>query len=88
MSEWMEVTLQDVVSILGDGLHGTPIYDDNGDYFFINGNNLCNGKIDIKDSTRKTSFEEYNKYKKNLNERTILVSINGTLVLQRYKRFQ
>ena len=45
MSEWKEVALQDVVSILGDGLHGTPKYDDNGEYFFINGNNLSNGKI-------------------------------------------
>lgn len=79
MSEWKEVTLQDVVSILGDGLHGTPQYDDNGDYYFINGNNLSNGKILIKENTRKTSVEEYNKYRKNLNERTILVSINGTL---------
>lgn len=79
MSEWKEVTLQDVVSILGDGLHGTPIYDDNGDYYFINGNNLNNGKIEIKESTRRTSIEEYNKYRKELNNRTILVSINGTL---------
>ena len=79
MSEWKEVTLKDVVSILGDGLHGTPQYDNNGEYHFINGNNLSNGKIVIKENTNKTSVEEYNKYKKDLNERTILVSINGTI---------
>lgn len=79
MSEWQEVTLQDVVSILGDGLHGTPIYDDNGEYYFVNGNNLSNGKILLKESTRRTSKEEYLKYKKPLNDRTILLSINGTL---------
>jgi len=79
MSEWKEVKLQNVVSKLGDGLHGTPKYDDNGEYYFINGNNLDNGKITIKDSTKKTSIEEYKKYKKDLNNRTILVSINGTL---------
>lgn len=79
MTEWKEVTLQDVVSILGDGLHGTPKYNDNGEYYFINGNNLEKGKIEIREGTRKTSLEEYNKYKKDLNERTILVSINGTL---------
>lgn len=79
MSEWKEVVLKDVVSVLGDGLHGTPKYDDNGDYFFINGNNLSGGKIEIKSGTRRTTLEEYNKYKKELNDRTILVSINGTL---------
>jgi len=71
--------LQDVVSVLGDGLHGTPEYDDNGEYYFINGNNLCNGKIVIKENTKKTNIEEFKKYKKNLNDRTILVSINGTI---------
>lgn len=79
MSKWQEVALQDVVTKLGDGLHGTPKYDENGEYYFINGNNLSNGKIIIKESTKKTSAEEYNKHKKELNDRTILVSINGTL---------
>jgi len=79
VSEWREVTLQDVVSKLGDGLHGTPEYDDTGDYFFINGNNLSNGKIIVKENTRRTTKKEYEKYYKELNERTILVSINGTL---------
>ncbi len=79
MSEWQEVMLQDVVSILGDGLHGTPEYDDKGEYYFINGNNLSNGKIVIKESTRRASKDEYEKYKKNLNDRTVLVSINGTI---------
>lgn len=79
MSDWKGCTLQEVVSILGDGLHGTPKYNNNGEYYFINGNNLSNGKIVIKENTKKTSVEEYNKYKKNLNERTVLVSINGTL---------
>ena len=57
--EWKEVTLQDVVSILGDGLHGTPKYDESGEYFFINGNNLNNGKIVIKENTQSTTKEEY-----------------------------
>ncbi len=77
---WVETTLNDVVSILGDGLHGTPQYsDDEGDYYFINGNNLTSGRIEIKSETKKCSVDEYKKYKKNLNDRTILVSINGTL---------
>lgn len=76
--EWKEVKLADVVSILGDGLHGTPKYDENGDYYFINGNNL-NGRIVIDEKTKKVGIIEYEKYKKDLNDRTILVSINGTL---------
>lgn len=79
MSEWREVTLQDVVTVLGDGLHGTPMYDDNGEYYFVNGNNLSKGKILLKESTRRASEVEYLKYKKPLNDRTILISINGTL---------
>ena len=79
MREWKEISLQEVVSKLGDGLHGTQVYDVNGKYYFINGNNLTNGKIIIKENTQKTNFEEYTKYKKDLNDRTILLSINGTL---------
>ncbi|WP_284450277.1 restriction endonuclease subunit S [Spongiibacter tropicus] len=76
---WASCTLQEVVSILGDGLHGTPNYDLNGDYFFVNGNNLNSGQIHIKPETKRVSFEEYEKHKKDLNDRTVLVSINGTL---------
>ncbi|WP_151948971.1 restriction endonuclease subunit S [Aliarcobacter butzleri] len=79
MSSWKECTLAEITSILGDGLHGTPNYDKNGEYFFINGNNLSNGKIIIKSDTKRADISEYTKYKKNLNDRTILVSINGTL---------
>lgn len=78
-SEWSEVRLEEVTSVLGDGLHGTPNYDENGEYFFINGNNFSNGKIVIDDKTKRASEEEYLKHKKNLNDRTILVSINGTI---------
>lgn len=78
-TEWVQVQLKDVVSILGDGLHGTPKYDANGEYYFINGNNLSDGKIVFKSDTKRVDFAEYNKYKKDLNSRTILVSINGTL---------
>ncbi len=79
MSEWREVELKDVVDKLGDGLHGTPQYDDNGEYYFVNGNNLRNGHIVIDNNTKRVSVGEFNKYKKNLTDRTLLVSINGTL---------
>ncbi len=79
MEEWKEYKLKDVTSVLGDGIHGTPKYDENGAVFFINGNNLENGKIIIKENTRRVSVEESIKYRKPLTDRTILVSINGTL---------
>ena len=79
MEKWKEYQLKDVTTILGDGLHGTPKYDEHGTVFFINGNNLVDGKIEIKDSTKRVSEDEANKYRKNLNNRTILVSINGTI---------
>ncbi|MEF3355784.1 restriction endonuclease subunit S [Paenibacillus sp. GYB006] len=75
---WKEVSLEDVVDALGDGLHGTPKYKEEGDYYFINGNNL-DGNILISEKTKKVGHEEFLKYKKDLNDRTILVSINGTL---------
>ena len=77
--EWKKYKLSDITSKLGDGLHGTPKYDNDGEYYFINGNNLENGKILIKPDTKRVSFTEYQKYKKELNNNTILLSINGTL---------
>ena len=79
MEEWKEVRLEECVSLLGDGLHGTPKYTENGEYAFINGNNLINGKIVIKPETKRVNEDEYLKYKKNLTDRTIFVSINGTI---------
>ena len=76
--EWNMVKLSDIVDVLGDGLHGTPKYDSDGEYYFINGNNL-NERILINEDTKKVSYEEYVKYKKELNDRTVLISINGTL---------
>ena len=75
----MKYKLKDITTEIGDGIHGTPIYDENGEYYFVNGNNIENGKIVIKSDTKKVNFIEYNKYKKNLNNRTVFVSINGTL---------
>lgn len=76
---WKICKLEEIVSILGDGLHGTPKYSENGEYYFINGNNLSDGKIVLKDDTKRVTHEEYLKYKKELNDRTLLVSINGTI---------
>jgi len=76
---WVWCRLQDLVSLLGDGIHGTPEYTINGEYHFINGNNLSDGIIEIKTNTKTVSKEESLKHKRDLNERTVLVSINGTI---------
>lgn len=77
--EWATVRLEEVTSLLGDGLHGTPVYDHFGEYFFINGSNLKDGRIEINEATKRVSTDEFKKHRKQLNDRTILVSINGTL---------
>ena len=76
---WVWCRLEDLSYFIGDGIHGTPQYSPSGTFFFINGNNLNQGKIQIKNTTKKVSDDEASKYAVNLNENTLLVSINGTL---------
>lgn len=77
--ELTKVKLGDYLEEFGDGIHGTPNYDENGEYYFINGNNLDNGAILIDSETKRISSDEYDSIKRNLNNRTLLLSINGTL---------
>ncbi len=77
--EWEEVELELLSLKISDGIHSTPVYDDNGDYYFINGNNLIDGIIIIDEKTKRVSKEEYEKHKRVLNQHTILLSINGTI---------
>ena len=79
MKEWKEYKLSELTTILGDGLHGTPEYDENGSVYFVNGNNFENGRIVIRETTKKVSIEEAQKYQKPIGNRTIFVSINGTI---------
>lgn len=60
-------------------MHGTPKYSDDGDVYFINGNNLVNGKIVVTEETKRVTKEEQSKSDKLLDENTILMSINGTI---------
>ena len=79
MAEWIVTNLEECTDVLGDGLHGTPKYTENGEYAFVNGNNLVDGEILIKKETKRVDYSQYEKYKKPLTDRTIFVSINGTL---------
>lgn len=79
---WKWVRLQNITTVLGDGIHGTPQYTINGGYYFINGNNLAEGRIEIKSDTKQVDVSEYGKHKKHkkpLDTNTILISINGTI---------
>lgn len=79
MDSWEEKPLKDLTDVIGDGIHGTPIYTENGEYYFINGNNFSGVEIRIKPETKRVNHIEYDKYKVNLNDKTVFVSINGTL---------
>ena len=74
-----EVTLGEICTRIGDGLHGTPQYDPDGEYYFFNGSNIVNGRLLVDSNTKRVNHSEYLKYKKDLSERTILLSINGTI---------
>ena len=76
---WRWVRFNDITEVIGDGIHGTPIFDGKGEYYFVNGNNLIDGKIVFKENTQKVSKGEYELYKKPLNNNTVLLSINGTI---------
>lgn len=77
---WDVKKLKDISREIGDGLHGTPEYSevDTGCYF-INGNNLENGTIVIKENTKMVSEKTKAKHYIEMDDFTILVSINGTL---------
>lgn len=65
---------------IGDGLHGTPIYNDNGEFYFINGNNLDNGRIVFNNKTKRVDEIMYNKHGIDFTiENTVFLSINGTI---------
>ena len=78
-STWMWSRLSSIVTVLGDGIHGTPVYSANGTTAFINGNNLQDGKIVIKPDTKRVTDEEASKHKRCLTKDTVLLSINGTI---------
>lgn len=78
--EWEVKRLSYITTKIGDGLHGTPEYTDNTDYYFINGNNLSTGFIEITEQTKTVSQKEYLLNKKNIHQgETLLLSINGTI---------
>ncbi|MCU4430266.1 restriction endonuclease subunit S [Acinetobacter pittii] len=77
--KWSLTSLNQLSTKIGDGIHATPKYDENGIIPFINGNNLVNGKILINENIKRISAEEFQKYNQILSDRTLFLSINGTI---------
>jgi type I restriction enzyme S subunit len=77
--DWEEKKLIEISNKISDGIHSTPKYDDNGEYYFINGNNLTNNRIECNEITKRVDISEYLKYRSELTSQTILISINGTI---------
>jgi type I restriction enzyme S subunit len=75
--EWEVKKLGEISTLIGDGIHSTPQYVNYSEFYFINGNNLTDNSIKITEKC--VSENEYCKHKKELNERTLLLSINGTI---------
>ena len=83
--DWEQRKLDELTISIGDGLHGTPKYDENGSYYFINGNNLVNSKVSVTEETKKVAFEALSNDDRRLDSTSILMSINGTIgTLARY----
>ncbi len=77
--QWQTVPLDKICDGIGDGLHGTPEYTENGEFPFINGNNLWDGTIVITSSTKMVNQKVYEENYIAIGSNAILISINGTL---------
>ena len=76
---WITPKLIYISSRIGDGLHSTPLYEDNTGFYFINGNNLINGNILFRNTSKEVSELEYVKHFIRLDSNSLLLSINGTI---------
>lgn len=88
-AEWSSCKLKSIASEIGDGLHGTPNFDDNGDVFFINGNNLGGEYVEPRADTKRINSEEFFKYTRPFfSTQTIMISLNGSYgKVSLYKNF-
>jgi type I restriction enzyme S subunit len=77
--DWEVKLLGDLTTAIGDGIHSTPKYVNQSEFYFVNGNNLVDDEIKITTTTQCVSETEYKNLKKPLSDRTILFSINGTI---------
>lgn len=64
---------------IGDGLHGTPTYEEGTGLFFMNGNNIREGRIVLDGYAREVPSSEYKRHYIPINTSTVFLSINGTI---------
>lgn len=76
-SDWKKVKLNEITTRIGDGLHSTPEYDEEGSIYFANGSNIKDGVLVFDENTKTINEEEFTKYKFLLNKNSILVALNG-----------
>ncbi|WP_298980235.1 restriction endonuclease subunit S [uncultured Psychrobacter sp.] len=76
---WEVKKLEELATKISDGIHSTPKYTDNSQIYFINGNNLKDGSIVITEKTKEVCPVNATQHRRDLSNRTILMSINGTI---------
>ncbi|WP_025566093.1 restriction endonuclease subunit S [Psychromonas sp. SP041] len=76
---WENKHLYELSTKISDGIHSTPKYVESSGIYFVNGNNLKNGSIKITEGTKNVCAENAEKHWRDLTNRTILMSINGTI---------
>ncbi|WP_350603074.1 restriction endonuclease subunit S [Pseudoalteromonas sp. SMN1298-MNA-CIBAN-0114] len=76
---WELAKLKNKTTRVGDGLHSTPKYGERTGFYFVNGNNLVNGKIALTSSAKEVPEDEYLKHLVKLDHKSVLLSINGTI---------
>lgn len=77
-AHWTPMRMKNIAVAIGDGIHTTPEYDTDGDYYFLNGNNIGAEYLVFKENTDRLNALEYQKYKApTLNGETIFITLNG-----------
>lgn len=77
-ADWKLVKMKYITKQIGDGIHTTPQYDSEGEYYFLNGNSIGKDSLVFKESTDRLTEIEYQKYKQPLiNNNTIMITLNG-----------
>ena len=75
---WSMKKFKHISDAIGDGIHSTPNYDQDGDVFFINGNNIGAEMLVFKDDTNRINEQEFQSYKQPLlTANTIFITLNG-----------
>lgn len=74
-----KVSLKEICVDLSDGLHAAPVFDPDGEYLFVNANNMVDGCIRDIGNGKRANKEEYEKYKIELDNQTLFYSIDGTI---------